>query len=257
MPQRLDIWLVQQQHFPSREKARLAIEQGLVLVNDKVIKKGAFKISESHQVVVKGSALAYVSRGGLKLEKAIQQFSIDLNNKRVLDIGASTGGFTDCALQHGASKVYAIDVGTNQLDASLKVHPQVNWYEGLHIRDVVLDHLENQPVDIIVIDVSFISLTQVLPMLPPFLMPDGSVIALVKPQFELGGKVSVKGGIVKDQALRQQALKNVLDCATQAGFMLQGQTETDVEDKRKKNVEFLVHLGFGFLNHIRDIRTHK
>lgn len=239
-PLRLDVWLVQRQHLPSREKARLTIEQGLVLVNQKIVRKAAFKISDTDEVLIKGSALAYVSRGGLKLEKAIRQFQIDFKEKRVLDIGASTGGFTDCALQHGALKVYAIDVGNDQLHPSLKNHPQVFWQEGLHIKDLSQQHIESQPVDIIVIDVSFISLTRVLPLLPSFLKTGGSVIGLVKPQFELGGKVSIKGGIVKNQTLRQQALKTVLNCAVQAGFTLKNQTETDVEDERKKNVEFLV-----------------
>ncbi len=242
MTQRLDIWLVANGHFTSRQRARLAVERGLVFVNDIVATKPSAKIAEGDIVKVTGAPLPYVSQGGLKLAKAIREFGLDLNGRRVLDVGASTGGFTDCALQHGAARVYAVDVGAEQLHPDLRADARVRCYEGLHIRNLTLGQLDNRPVDLVVTDVSFISLTQVLPLLPPFLAPRGAVIALIKPQFELGEKVSLKGGIIRDQALRQQALHRVLVCAEANGLHRRGVVETDVADPAKKNVEFLLWL---------------
>ena len=155
---RADTWLVQKGYFSSRQRAQMAIQQGHVQVNGQSIKKASFKISEKDRIDITGTPLRYVSRGGLKLEKAIHSFNIDFSGKRILDAGASTGGFTDCALQHGATKVYAVDVGVSQLVDSLKGHPQVEFFEEQDIRHFSLTQMGGQPVDIIVGDLSFVSL---------------------------------------------------------------------------------------------------
>lgn len=239
---RLDIWLIENDYFTSWQRAQMAIGRGLVKVNGQTASKPSQKVGPVDKVEVSGAPLPYVSQGGLKLEKAIKIFALDLQGRRVLDIGASTGGFTDCALQHGAARVYAVDVGTGQLDPTLRDNDRVRAYEGLHIRDLTLPHLDDEPVDLIVTDVSFISLTQVLPLLAPLLAPQGQVIALVKPQFELGEKVKLKGGIIRDEALRQQALHRVLVFAETLGFVRRGLTETEVADPEKKNIEYLLWL---------------
>ncbi len=234
---RIDAWLVQNGYFESREKARIALAEGVVEVNGNPIQKAAFKITDADKVQVKAPALRYVSRGGLKLEKAIHTFQLDFSSKTVLDIGASTGGFTDCALQHGARRVFALDVGSDQLHESLRQHPQVSWWENLHIRDLTPEML-GEPVDVITIDVSFISLRHVFPYLSKFLKPDGWVITLIKPQFELEEKMRLKKGILKDEKRRQQILDKVIVAARAEGFDLQALTTTDT-DKTKKNVEYL------------------
>lgn len=237
MPTRIDAWLVQNGYFESREKARIALEEGVVEVNEQPVLKSSFKISARDQVVVKAPTLRYVSRGGLKLEKAIRQFQLNFANKTVLDVGASTGGFTDCALQHGAARVFAVDVGSGQLHPSLQVHPRVQWWENLHIRNLTLEMLGEQ-VDMIVVDVSFIGLRHVFPYLPPFLKKDGFIVTLIKPQFELEEKVRLKKGIVKDEKLRRQILEKVSESVQEQGFMLKEITPTDADEQRK-NVEYL------------------
>ena len=241
---RLDKWLIQSQHFPSRERSQEAIKKGLIFVNGKPITKPAYKVHDQDEILVTGKPLEFVGRGGLKLEKAIREFGLNLKDKRVLDVGASTGGFTDCALQYGAKVVYAIDVGTNQLHPSLSTNDKVHSYEGLHIRDLGLQHLEEQKVDMIVIDVSFISLTQVLPLVKPFLQQPGEIIALIKPQFELEGRIKFKGGIVTDKRLQSKAVDKIVAAATALGFHQLGMTSTEVEDPKKKNIEFLIYFRY-------------
>lgn len=238
MYRRLDTWLVQNAFFESREKARLALEQGVVEVNGKIITKAAYNITSSDHVIIKAQPLRYVSRGGWKLEKAIQTFQIDFTDKIVLDVGASTGGFTDCALQHGAAKVFAVDVGSGQLHASLQSHPKVIWWENLNIKDLTLNML-GEAVDIITIDVSFISLRHVFLHLPKFLKRAGIVIALVKPQFELEAKIRFKKGIVKDEQIRQNVLQKIKQYADEQGFRLNEYVSTDA-DGQQKNVEYMV-----------------
>lgn len=238
MSQRLDIALVQRGLAPSRERARMAVAQGLVTINGAPASKVAQLVGESDVVVVSEPPLRYVSRGGLKLEKAIREFGISLEGALVLDIGASTGGFTDCALQHGARHVTAIDVGSGQLAASLRDHPQVLSLEKTDVRELSVATLPFGPVDWIVMDLSFISLEYVFPLLAPFLKPDGKVLALVKPQFELGAKMRLKNGIVKDEKLQRQALEQVKTAAQAHGFHLALQTATDA-DGIQRNKEYL------------------
>lgn len=239
MSQRLDIALVQRGLVPSRERARMAVTQGLVTINGVPANKVAQPVGESDVVAISEPPLRYVSRGGLKLEKAIREFEISLEGAVVLDIGASTGGFTDCALQHGARHVTAIDVGSDQLAPSLRDQPQVLSLEKTDVRELSASVLPCGPVDWIVMDLSFISLEYVFPLLAPFLKPDGKVIALVKPQFELGAKIRLKNGIVKDEKLQLQALEQVNAAALAYGFHLVKQTATDA-DGIQRNKEYLV-----------------
>ncbi len=239
MATRLDTWLVQNGFFESREKAQIAIAQEGIAVNGKIVVKAAAVVLDTDTVEVLRRVLSYVSRGGAKLEKAIIEFQLNFADKVMLDVGASTGGFTDCALQHGASKVLAVDVGTGQLHPSLQHHPQVRWWEGVHIRAVTLEMLESQ-VDIIAVDVSFISLQAIFPLLPKFLKKDGFLITLIKPQFEMEERVHLKKGIVKDKALHRQVLDKIEASAQACGFLLQNITSTDA-DGLQKNVEYLAH----------------
>ncbi len=236
---RLDIFLVQNNFFSSREKARLAIEQGAVQVNNGIMQKAAAEVGEDALVTIITETMPYVSKGGLKLAKALQEFEVDLAGKRILDLGASTGGFTDCVLQHGAAKVYAVDVGTGQLHDKLRSDDRVSVYEGLHLRNLTLQQLDNQPVDALVMDLSFISLTHVFPVIAPFLQPEALVIPLIKPQFELGERLKLKGGIVRDTKIHQKVIQKVTIAAETAGFQLHKLTTTDVENPDKKNIEFL------------------
>lgn len=240
MSSRIDIWLVQNGFFESREKARLALEQGVVEVNGKIITKAAYNITESDHIIIKAQPLRYVSRGGLKLEKAIQTFQIDFTDKIVLDVGASTGGFTDCALQHGAAKVFAVDVGSGQLHTSLQSHSQVTWWENLNIKDLKPEML-GELVDIITIDVSFTSLRHIFPYLLQFLKSNGIIITLIKPQFELEEKIRFKKGIVKDEQIRKEILQKVTQAAEEQHFKLLQSVPTDA-DGQQKNVEYLAYF---------------
>lgn len=239
---RLDTWLVQHGFFDSRQRAQMAIKAAKVYVSGQLAVKSSLAVRPDDRVEVTGDPLRYVSRGGLKLEKAIRTFHLDFTEKKVLDAGASTGGFTDCALQHGAAKIFAADVGSDQLAPSLRTHPQVVFYENFDVREITLEQLGGEPVDAIVSDLSFISLTHILPAFPPLLRSDGFLVLLIKPQFELEQRTALKGGIVKDPALRRQALQRVLACAESLGFQLKGLTETDVEEEGRKNIEFLAWM---------------
>jgi 23S rRNA (cytidine1920-2'-O)/16S rRNA (cytidine1409-2'-O)-methyltransferase len=239
---RIDAYLVKQGHFASRERAQLAIKAGRVKSNGRPVGKPSQVLRPSDTVEVQGDPLPYVSRGGLKLEKAIRTFQLDFQGLTVLDVGASTGGFTDCALQHGAAKVVAVDVGTGQLAPSLRNDPRVVFYEDQDIRKLTLAQMGGPPADALVCDVSFISLTHVLPAFPALLKPDGFAVLLIKPQFELEQRTALKGGIVKEAKLRQQAIRRVLDCAQGLGFRQAGLVETHVEEWERKNVEYLLLL---------------
>lgn len=172
----------------SREKAQFAIKGKLISVNGKTAIKASLKVYPGDEVTLHAPPLPYVGKGGLKLEKAVRTFLLDFSGSLVADIGASTGGFTDCALRHGAIKVYAIDSGHSQLHPSLVKDERVVSLEGLDIRQLLPGHLDHQRMDWILVDVSFISLSHILPLLPPLLKPGGKVLCLVKPQFEMGKK---------------------------------------------------------------------
>ncbi|MEY3050548.1 MAG: hypothetical protein RLY31_333 [Bacteroidota bacterium] len=241
---RIDAWLVQQGYFDSRQRAQRAISAGKVLCDGRPVCKPSLTVQQGQTVVVEGDPLAYVSRGGLKLEQAIRHFDLTFQDRTILDVGASTGGFTDCALQHGASRVYAVDVGSGQLAAGLRRDPRVVCLEQTDIRTLSLAAIGGQPVDVIVSDLSFISLTMVIPAFPSLLRRGGTAVWLVKPQFEMERRTAFKGGIVKDPALREKALEKVLHCARTHGFLPAGHTETVVGEAERRNVEFLAYLSY-------------
>ncbi len=213
--ERIDILCVEQGLFDSREKAKRAIMAGIVRDANDYIDKPGTKIPVDTQLFVKGEVLPYVSRGGLKLEKAIKLFGLDLNDKIVLDIGSSTGGFTDCSLQNGAKRVYALDVGTNQLVWSLRNHDQVTVMEKTNFRHCTLDMFKEGQPEFATIDVSFISLKHILKPLKDILVQNGQFMALIKPQFEAGRDDVGKHGIVNDPSIHKRVIKEVVEYATE------------------------------------------
>jgi 23S rRNA (cytidine1920-2'-O)/16S rRNA (cytidine1409-2'-O)-methyltransferase len=241
--ERLDTLLVERGLFPSREKAKAAIMAGLVWIGQERVDKAGMKVPRDAAVTVKGAPHPYVSRGGLKLEKAIRTFAIAMDGRIVIDIGASTGGFTDCALRHGAAMVYAIDVGYNQLDWSLRQDKRVRVMERTNFRLMTPDRLDGPPPDMAVIDVSFISLRLILPVLANILQPGGETVALVKPQFEAGREQVGKSGVVRDPAVHRQVLATVLASAHSLGFRLQGLTWSPITGG-EGNIEFLAYWRF-------------
>jgi 23S rRNA (cytidine1920-2'-O)/16S rRNA (cytidine1409-2'-O)-methyltransferase len=210
--QRLDTLLVARGSFESREKAQRAIMAGEVIVAGHRVDKPGTQVPQDSDIIVKGG-LRYVSRGGLKLEAALAAFSIDPAGATCLDIGASTGGFTDCLLQHGAAKVYAIDVGHSQLDWKIRSDPRVVVREKLNARHLSPADIPEAPA-ICTVDVSFISLTLILPPAFGVLTPTGVILALIKPQFELGKEEVGKGGIVRDPAGHERAVGKIRDFVT-------------------------------------------
>ncbi|MBO8137284.1 MAG: TlyA family RNA methyltransferase [Desulfotomaculum sp.] len=238
--QRLDKVLVSRGQFASREKARSAVMAGLVFVNGKRVDKPGYQVSDDVKIEVKGNLLPYVSRGGLKLEKAIKSFQIDLNGKIVLDVGASTGGFTDCALQNGAQKVYSVDVGYGQLAWSLRQDPRVVVLERTNIRHLTADKLDDLP-DFVTIDVSFISLSKVLPKLLELTTVDADGVALIKPQFEAGREKVGKKGVVRDPAVHRDVIRAVLDLTKELEYKVLGLDYSPVKGP-EGNIEFLLYF---------------
>lgn len=207
--QRLDLLLVARGFFETREKARRSVMAGEVRVGDAVVDKPGTRIPDDAAISVK-SASRYVGRGGLKLEAALRHFAVDPAGAICLDIGASTGGFTDCLLQHGAAKVHAIDVGHSQLDWKIRSDPRVVVREKLNARHLTRADIPD-PIAVCVIDVSFISLTLILPAAFELLTPEGVILSLIKPQFELGKEDVGKGGIVREPALHERAVRKIED----------------------------------------------
>lgn len=235
--ERLDMLLVQRGLFESREKAKAAIMAGLIFSGTQRLDKAGTKIPVDTQLEVKGNTLPYVSRGGLKLEKAIELYPIDLTDAVMVDIGASTGGFTDCALQNGASKVFAIDVGYNQLVWKLRQDPRVINMEKQNIRTVTPVQL-GELSDFISIDVAFISLDKVLPVATTLLKDTGALVALIKPQFEAGKELVGKGGIVREKSTHELVLHRILHIAQDCGLYLHGLTFSPIKGM-EGNIEFL------------------
>jgi len=238
MKERLDVTLVLREMFLSREKAAEAIKNGIIYVNSKQITKASFRINEGDAVEIIGEQLPYVSKGGLKLAKGIKKFHLDFSNKTVLDVGCSTGGFADCALQHGAAFVYGIDVGSNQLDSRLQNNPQLKYIENLHVKDLQAEHLDGKQMDIILSDVSFISVTHIFPFILPFLKKDGLVFVLIKPQFELDSTALDKNGIVKTAKQQIFAIERVIASAKNLDLYLQ-QIDYAPLMTYKKNIEYI------------------
>ncbi len=235
--ERLDVLLVNRGLFESREKAKTAIMAGQIFIGTVCVDKAGTKVAIDADIHVKGNTLPYVSRGGLKLEKALSMYPIDLTDAVMVDIGASTGGFTDCALQNGAQKVFAIDVGYNQLAWKLRQDSRVINMEKQNIRTVTPEQL-GELSDFISIDVAFISLDKVLPVAVTLLKDSGSLVALIKPQFEAGREKVGKGGIVRDEAVHKEVLDRILHVAEDAGLYLHGLTYSPIKGT-EGNIEFL------------------
>lgn len=236
MKQRLDVYLVSNGLTKSRERAKELIENNQVFINGAPAKKAGQSVLDTDKIEITGEQNPYVSRGGLKLEKAILTFSLSLSGKTAMDIGASTGGFTDCMLKNGVVKVYAVDVGSGQLDPSLVSDSRVINLEKTNIRYLPQESAEK--VDFISIDVSFISLMQVLPAAKAFLKAGGEIAALIKPQFEAGKKALNKKGVVKDKKVHLEVVKSVLSFAESVGLYAKGLTYSPVRGP-EGNIEYL------------------
>lgn len=241
--ERLDALLMNRGMFESRAKAQAAVMAGQVLVNEQKIDKPGTPVPPDVTIRLLGNNLPYVSRGGLKLEKALQIFPISVKDKVVADIGASTGGFTDCALQNGAVKVYAIDVGYGQLAWKLRSDERVINMERTNVRYLEKDSLPEQ-VDAATIDVAFISLDKVLPAVHKIVKEDGFVIALIKPQFEAGKENVGKKGVVRDAKVHESVINNVIDFAKAEGFGIAGLDFSPIKGP-EGNIEYLLHLTLG------------
>ena len=244
--ERLDLLLVEQGHFSSRERAKATIMAGKVLVNEMKIEKAGTMVPADGTIRILGEIHPFVSRGGLKLQKGLAEFNILLDGLVMADIGASTGGFSDCALQAGARKVYAIDVGYGQLDWKIRQDPRVIVWERTNIRNVEPSKFD-ELIDFISIDVSFISLRLVLPVAQKFLAPAGQIVCLIKPQFEAGRERLGKNGVVRDPKIHAEILKETLELFDEIELNLKELTFSPITGP-EGNIEFLAfleHKGLG------------
>lgn len=240
MKKRLDLLLVERALAPSREKAKAYIMSGNVYVDGQKEDKAGSMFAETVNIEVRGNTLRYVSRGGLKLEKAMENFGVTLTDKVCMDVGASTGGFTDCMLQNGAVKVYAIDVGYGQLDWKLRNDPRVVCMEKTNIRYVLPEHIQ-EPAAFSSIDVSFISLTKVLLPVWELLTEDGEIVCLIKPQFEAGREKVGKKGVVRDPAVHREVIEKVRDYAKSISMEPCHLSFSPIKGP-EGNIEYLLHL---------------
>lgn len=226
---RIDLYLVEKGYFESREKAKKAISDMRITVNGKTVLKSSLDVSDEDDIVIKDSEVnEYVGRGGLKLEAALDAFGISVKSLRAIDVGASTGGFTDCLLQRGVAKVYAVDIGHGQLHSSLLQNPKVINLEGVNARSLTCEIVENNPVDILVSDLSFISQKLVLPCFKNVLKVGGTLIILIKPQFEAGREHLNKNGIVKSEKVRLKVLEDIISFAENEGYSLIGSMKSPI-----------------------------
>lgn len=241
--ERLDTLLVKRGLVPSREKGRAYIMAGLVLVDGRKVDKPGARVPDGAVVRLVGDPCPYVSRGGLKLEGAIQHFGLDFQGAVVLDVGASTGGFTDCALKHGARRVYALDVGYGQLAWKLRCDPRVVVLDRVNAR-YLRPKIIPEKVDFVLIDVSFISLTKVLPAVIPCLAAEGQILALVKPQFEAGRDKVGKKGLVRDPHVHVEVLEKLVSFSRELGLAVRGLTHSPLKGAAG-NIEYFLLLGRG------------
>ena len=237
---RLDQYLVQHGLIQSRERAKAMIMSGVVFVNEQKVDKAGEMIKEDAKVEVRGHDIGYVSRGGLKLEKAMQCFPLTPKGKVCMDIGASTGGFTDCMLQNGAVKVYAVDVGHGQLDWKLRNDPRVVCMEKTNIRYVTPEDITDR-INFSSIDVSFISLTKVLGPVKALLADDGQIVCLIKPQFEAGREKVGKKGVVREKSTHLEVIEKVIEFAVSIGFEILNLEYSPIKGP-EGNIEYLVHI---------------
>ena len=240
MQKRLDVYLSENNTVKSRSLAASLIKQGSVEVNGRICTKASFAVDENDNIRIIGEMPKYVGRGGLKLEKALSHYRLHLDGSVCIDIGASTGGFTDCMLQNGAVKVYAVDVGYGQLAWSLRTDERVVNMERTNIRYVTPEDL-GEMLDLSVIDVSFISLKIILPAVRPLLKDGGKAVCLIKPQFEAGREKVGKKGVVRDKAVHEEVVQMICDFAVENGYSVQGLTFSPVKGP-EGNIEYLVFL---------------
>jgi 23S rRNA (cytidine1920-2'-O)/16S rRNA (cytidine1409-2'-O)-methyltransferase len=239
--ERLDVLVHRLGLAPSREKASSQIMSGIVYVNGVKVDKPGTKLPVSSKIELRGDTLQYVSRGGLKLEKALKEFELELKGKTAMDIGASTGGFTDCMLQNGAVKVFSIDVGYGQLAWPLRTDSRVVCMERTNIRYVTPEDI-GEPVDFASIDVSFISLVKVLPSVKQLLKKDGEIVCLIKPQFEAGRDKVGKKGVVRDKQVHIEVIQRIVDfCKTDMEFAVLGLSYSPIKGP-EGNIEYLLYL---------------
>lgn len=237
---RLDVAVFEQGYAESREKAKAVIMAGLVYVNNQKVDKAGFELKEGDTLELRGKALKYVSRGGLKLEKAMQEFPIELNSKICMDVGASTGGFTDCMLQNGAVKVYSVDVGYGQLAWKLRCDERVVNLERTNFRYVTQKEIPDK-IDFSSVDVSFISLKHILPTLNMLLADDGQAVCLIKPQFEAGKEKVGKKGVVRDLKVHLEVVEKIIGLALENGFSVCGLQFSPIKGP-EGNIEYLIYL---------------
>lgn len=240
MKERLDVLLVKRNLAPSREKAKAIIMSGNVYVDDQKEDKAGTTFPEEVKIEVRGHSLPYVSRGGLKLEKALKNFDVTVQGKTCTDVGSSTGGFTDCMLQNGAVKVYSVDVGHGQLDWKLRNDDRVVCMERTNMRYLTEDDIEEKAA-FVSIDVSFISLTKILPAVDRILTSDGQVVALIKPQFEAGREKVGKKGVVRDPKVHEEVIEKICDFAYASGFSLLHLDYSPIKGP-EGNIEYLLHM---------------
>ncbi len=244
MKERLDVFLVKTGLYETRNKAQNAIENKDIKVNDKIVDSPSYKVEEDCKIEIISNSLPYVSRGGLKLEKALKIFNIDLKDKIVLDIGASTGGFTDCSLQNGAKKVYALDVGENQLHESLKNNDKVVSLEKTNFRTINIEEFKRYNIDIIVVDVSFISLSYIFENASKIIDKDKLMICLIKPQFETAKKEHNKNGVVNNPKIHFEVIKNVISYANKFELHLNKLDFSPIKGDKSGNIEYLGLFSF-------------
>ena len=258
MKQRIDVLLVEKGFYEDVDKAKRAVMAGIVLVNDMKIEKPGtmIKIEDDKElnIRIKGKESKYVSRGGLKLEKAINVFNLDFKGKIVLDIGASTGGFTHCSLLNGADHIYAVDVGTNQLDWKLRTDERVTSIENRHIKDLTCEEIDNSKIDYMVMDVSFISITHIFSSLNKFFKEDTKLMALIKPQFEVMKDMIEKGGIVRNKEYHIYAIEKVIKSARENGIYLEFLDVSPIKGG-KGNTEYISLFGKQEKDHKIDIEA--
>lgn len=240
MKKRLDILVTERGLAESREKAKTLIMAGQVYVDGQKADKPGDTFSDDAAVEVRGKGLPYVSRGGLKLEKAMREFGLQLQGRTCMDIGASTGGFTDCMLQNGAQRVYSVDVGYGQLAWSLRTDPRVVNLERTNARYLTREQVPEE-IDFFSVDVSFISLTLILPAVRPLLAEHGQAVCLIKPQFEAGREKVGKKGVVRDKAVHEEVIEKIRSFALENGFSVLGLTFSPVKGP-EGNIEYLIYL---------------
>ena len=255
MKKRVDLLLVEQGYFDSRERAKKAIMAGVVFANNQRCDKAGMDIDENAKIEVKGNPIPYVSRGGLKLEKAMKNFGVTLKDKICMDIGASTGGFTDCMLQNGATKVFSIEVGYGQLAWKLRQDERVVCMERQNIRHVTIEQTK-EFADFASIDVSFISLKLVLPKCSELLRAKGEVVALIKPQFEAGREKVGKKGVVREKSTHIEVIENISNFALQNNFEILNLDYSPIKGP-EGNIEYLLHLRVASQNEEFDLEAYN